>query len=92
MVENIGLHTLVGNPILDRRKEIKLNGQAVVGGLQMAHHAVQFLIHHGQALEVSGEVGAEYTKICLPAAVHQHLVVDAVLFVVGVNTASVWSM
>ena len=45
MVEDIGLYTLVGHPILDSTEEIKLHRNTMIGGLQLANHADKLLVH-----------------------------------------------
>ena len=91
MVEDIGLYTLVGHPILDSTEEIKLHRNTMIGGLQLANHADKLLVHIGKALQIGSQISPEYSQVGLTAAVDKDGVINMMLFIYSSITASVCS-
>ena len=85
MVEHVGLNLFVQLPLCGAGKEVELDGDAVVGGLQVAHQQGHVVAHPGEVVQVGIEVGPEHAQVGLPAAVHQDAVVNLLLRVVRLD-------
>ena len=63
MVEDVALNALVRHPGRRAREDVDLEGQAVLGRLQLAHEERQVLVDGVEVLQVVDDVGAEGADI-----------------------------
>lgn len=82
VVEDVGLNLLVRCPISGAGKEVEFYGNAVVGGLEVAHQYRHLIIHRGQVVQIGIEVGAENAQVGLASAVDQYAIIDLLRFIV----------
>ena len=66
MVEQVGLHALVGHPFLDRREAVDFDRNSGRRRLQVPYHAGEFLVDDRKGFQIVIQIGPEQGQIGQP--------------------------